>query len=166
MANFAFIDSQNVHLAVRDQGWSLDWPEFRRYLKDKHGVIRAFVFIGYVEEKKSLYAALQSVGFITIFKPTLKIRKNGKVSIKGNVDAELVLHAMIEYQYYEKAVIVTGDGDFHCLVAYLKQQGKLERLLVPNRKQFSSLLRGFMPSITFMNDLQRHLQKVQTKRPP
>jgi uncharacterized LabA/DUF88 family protein len=44
---------------------------------------------------------------------------------------------MINYQKYDKAVIITGDGDFHCLVKYLKNQGKLMRLLVPNRRKCS-----------------------------
>lgn len=46
---------------------------------------------------------------------------------KGNVDAELVLQAMIDYRDYERAVIVTSDGDFACLVRYLYEEGKLER---------------------------------------
>jgi uncharacterized LabA/DUF88 family protein len=46
--------------------------------------------------------------------PFLVQYKNGK--IRGNDDAELVLHAMIDIQNYEKAVIVSGDGDFHCLI--------------------------------------------------
>lgn len=48
---------------------------------------------------------------------------------KGNVDAELVLQAMIDYRDYERAVIVTSDGDFACLVRYLYEEGKLERVL-------------------------------------
>jgi len=55
---------------------------------------------------------------------------------KGNVDAELVMHAMIEYPNYEKAVIVTGDGDYYCLVDYLRKNGKLLRLIVPNRYKY------------------------------
>ncbi len=90
-----------------------------------------------------------------IFKPTLKL-SNGK--IKGNIDAELVLHAMIEYSNYDKAVIVSGDGDFHCLVEYLKKQNKLEKLIVPNRHEFSSLLRKFTPDMAFMNDLRGKLE--------
>ena len=43
--NYAFIDSQNLNLAVKDQGWSLDFKRFREYLKDKYGVIKAFLFI-------------------------------------------------------------------------------------------------------------------------
>ena len=153
--NYAFIDSQNLNLAIRDQGWSLDFGRFRRYLSDKYGVVKAFLFIGYVPTNQMLYTALQEQGYILIFKPTL-VLKNGK--IKGNVDAELVLHAMIEYPNYNKAVIVSGDGDFHCLIKYLKGKGKLKKLIIPNRSKFSSLLREFMSNdVDFMNNLKDKL---------
>lgn len=44
--NFAFIDSQNLNLGVRSLGWQLDFALFRRYLKEKYGVSKAFVFLG------------------------------------------------------------------------------------------------------------------------
>jgi len=59
---------------------------------------------------------------------------------------------------YDKAVIVTGDGDFHCLIEYLRKQNKLERLIVPNRYKFSSLLRKFALDMVFMNDLKGKLE--------
>jgi len=63
---------------------------------------------------------------------------------KGNIDAELVLYAAaIEYQQYHKAVIVSGDGDFYCLYEFLDQRNKLLRIIIPNRKSESSLLRKF-----------------------
>ncbi len=153
--NYAFIDSQNLNLAIRDQGWALDFKRFRRYLEDKYSVTKAFIFIGYLPTNESLYTALQKYGYILIFKPTLKLA-DGKV--KGNIDAELVLHTMIEYLNYEQAVIVTGDGDFHCLVEYLEKQGKLKKLIVPNRHAFSSLLRKFSRDMAFMNDLRGKLE--------
>jgi hypothetical protein len=52
--NYAFIDSQNVNLAIRAQGWILDFRTFRRYLADKYRVTKAFLFIGYVPENRSL----------------------------------------------------------------------------------------------------------------
>ena len=94
-------------------------------------------------------------GYIIIFKPTLYL-KDGRV--KGNVDAELVLHAMIEYPNYSKAIIVSGDGDFYCLIEYLKKQNKLAKLVVPNRSKYSSLLRKFMSEIVFMNNLKGKLE--------
>lgn len=98
---------------------------------------------------------MQKYGYILIFKPTLQL-PDGRV--KGNIDAELVLHAMIEYPNYEKALIVTGDGDFHCLVDHLKRQGKLLKLMIPNKFKFSSLLKQWMPDIVFMNDLKGKLE--------
>ncbi|MEW6087988.1 MAG: NYN domain-containing protein [bacterium] len=78
--------------------------------------------------------------------------------VKGNVDAELVLHTMVEYPNYDKAVIVSGDGDFYCLTEYLIKQDKLLKLIVPNKGQFSSLLRKFMHKIDFMNNLKEKLE--------
>jgi len=89
-----------------------------------------------------------------VFKPTLTL-PDGKV--KGNVDAELVLHTMIEYPNYNKALIVTGDGDFYCLIDYLIKHDKLLKLMIPNRMEFSSLFRKLMRYIVFMNDLEKKL---------
>jgi uncharacterized LabA/DUF88 family protein len=116
-----------------------------------------------VEGNNSLYIALQEAGFICIFKPTLEY-KDG--TTKGNCDAELVLHSMIEYPNYNQAVIVTGDGDFHCLADYLLGKGKLATILIPNRDKFSALLKFkiFRPYLRFMNDLQNKLE-YKKKRP-
>ena len=153
--NYAFIDSQNLNLAIREQDWRLNFKRFRKYLQDKYSVIKAFIFIGYINTNQDLYTSLQKDGYILIFKPTLYL-PDGKV--KGNIDAELVLHTMIEYPNYDKAVIVTGDGDFYCLIDHLKKHDKLEKLIIPNRDKFSSLLRKFGTDINFMNDLKNKLE--------
>jgi len=76
--------------------------------------------------------------YVCVFKPTLQL-KDGK--IKGNVDVELVLHTMIQFNNFDKAVIVSGDGDFYCLIEYLIKESKLEKLLVPNESKCSVLLK-------------------------
>lgn len=153
--NYAFIDGQNLNLSIQHLGWKLDFRRFRVFLRDKYGVEKALLFIGYVAKNENLYKALQEDGYILIFKPTL-VLPNGKV--KGNVDAELVLHTMVEYKNYAKAVIVTGDGDFFCLIEYLKKNNKLQKLVVPNKNKYSSLLRGYAEDIKFMNDLKERLE--------
>jgi uncharacterized LabA/DUF88 family protein len=153
--NFAFIDSQNVNLAIRDQGWTLDFARLRKYLKDKYSIEKAFLFIGYIATNQTLYTALQEDGFILVFKPTLSL-PSGKP--KGNVDAELVLHTMIEYPNFEKAMIISGDGDFYCLIEYLKRQNKLLKVMIPNQYKYSSLLRKFNNDIIFMNNLKGKLE--------
>ena len=136
--NYAFIDGQNLNLGVQELGWKLDYRRFRIYLKEKYRVIKAYYFIGYVEGMNDLYSSLQTAGYILIFKPTLR-RTDGRV--KGNCDAELVLQSMIDYKKYDQAVIVSGDGDFACLVKYLNERNKLKNLLVPNREKYFALLK-------------------------
>ena len=161
----AFVDSQNVNLAIQDAGWELDFARFRVYLKDKYKVSKAFLFIGYVPGNEALYTDLQNAGYIVIFKPTLWKWENGKiVVIKGNVDAELVLHAMIEYKNYDKAIIISGDGDFHCLIEYLEKQEKLGRVIIPNQKKYSRLLWKFRKHIDYMNNLKSKLKKGVAQR--
>ncbi|MFA9262759.1 MAG: NYN domain-containing protein [Undibacterium sp.] len=154
--NFAFIDSQNLNLSVKRLGWRLDYARFRVYLREKYGVSKAYMFIGFMEEQSSLYRSLQEKGYILIFKPTLR-HKDG--TIKGNCDAELVLQAMIDYHSYQKAVVVTGDGDFHCLIRYLIDKEKLEQLLIPDQAHYSALLKRF-PSgfLAFISQLRTKLE--------
>jgi len=160
---YAFIDSQNLNLGVRSQGWSLDFSRFRQYLTDKYKVEKAFLFIGYVPGNESLYTDLQHAGYICIFKSTLEHRVGKKVVIKGNVDAELVLHSMIEYPAYDQAIIVSGDGDFRCLVEHLHNEGKLFKLIVPNHK-YSSLLREFAKYIVSIQLIKNKVGKKVVKK--
>src|SRR5690606_24829088 len=115
-----------------------DHGRFRVYLREKYNVQKAYIFIGFLPENAQLYAALQEAGFVCIFRPTL-VYKDG--TTKGNCDAELVLQAMIDFEDYDKAVIVSGDGDFQCLAKYLHEHDKLEALLIPNQHKFSALLK-------------------------
>lgn len=97
-----------------------------------------------------------------VFKPTMEYRIDGKVVVKGNVDAELVLHAMIHFSTYDKAIIVSGDGDFHCLIEYLEQHSKLLRLMTPNSK-YSGLLRKFNSFVVRIDQLRSNFEIKKTK---
>ena len=156
---YAFIDSQNLNLGTSKniyrnkkltyRGWKLDFKKFRIYLRDKFRVEKAFLFIGYIKQNENLYRRLKRFGYELIFKPTVKDNQ-GKP--KGNVDAELVLYsAAIEYENYDKAVIVSGDGDFYCLHEFLDKNKKLLRIIIPNEKSESSLLKPFQQYKTFVN---------------
>jgi uncharacterized LabA/DUF88 family protein len=136
--NFAFIDSQNVYKGIRGLGWSINWRRFRVYLKEKYAVTTAYLFIGFMPEHTDIYDELQLAGFLLKFKPVLP---NGKDGVKGNVDADLVLQAMIDYPSYDQAIIVSSDGDFYSLARYLYENRKLGAVLSPHVKTCSSLLR-------------------------
>jgi uncharacterized LabA/DUF88 family protein len=159
--NYAFIDSQNLNLGIKHLGWRLDFKRFRVYLKEKYHAEKAYLFIGYLPENQNLYRALQEYGYILVFKPVLKA-PDGR--IKGNCDAELVLQAMIDYADYDQAIIVTSDGDFHCLVDYLKGKAKLRVVLSPSIDNCSRLLRkAAEDKVVYMDNLKYKLELRKTK---
>lgn len=67
---YAFIDSQNLNLGVQSLGWDLHFGKFRLYLKNKYGVSKAFLFIGYLAKYAPMYASLRKMGYELIYKPT------------------------------------------------------------------------------------------------
>ncbi len=154
---YAFIDSQNLNLGVKSQGWILDFTRFRVFLKEKYKISKAFLFLGFIPENRLLYEKLQKDGYKIIFKPVLR-SKNKKIKVKGNIDAELVLHTMIEFPNYDKAIIVSGDGDFYCLAEYLDKKNKLKKIIVPNKK-YSSLLRKYSNYIVNIDLMKGKLKK-------
>lgn len=163
---YAFIDSQNLNLGVRSQGWKLDYKKFRLYLKNKYNVEQAFMFIGLVDNNQGLYTDLQQAGFTLVFKPTVRYLQDGKQTVKGNVDAELVLWAAARvYGEYDRAIIVSGDGDFNCLHEYLAEKGKLLHIIVPN-KTYSKLLKKFNRFIVRFDLLRGKLEYRNKKSQP
>ena len=87
-----------------------------------------------------------------------------KPATKGNVDAELVLYAMKELPKYDKAIIVSGDGDFYCIVEYLAEQGKLLHLMAPNWK-YSSLLKPYEQYVVRVDEFKRQLAYKSFRKP-
>jgi uncharacterized LabA/DUF88 family protein len=66
---------------------------------------------------------------------------------------------MIEYPNYDKVIIVSGDGDFHCLIEYLERQGKLLHVIVPNSRKYSALLRKFQKYFVYLDNLSKKLAR-------
>lgn len=160
---YAFIDGQNLRMGVRSEGWELDYRKFRLYLTNKYKVSRAYLFIGLVPGNESMYRHFQEMGYILVFKPTMPVRKGQRTIVKGNIDAELVLHASaITFDQYDKAVIVSNDGDFYCLIDFLVKENKLLKLLAPNA-HYSSLLRQYDSYIVQLDKLRHSLEYKKTR---
>lgn len=150
--NYAFIDAQNLHRGIKALGWNLDWKRFRVYLNEKYGIDIAYIFIGYIPENIELYTKLQEAGYVLIYKPVI-FNADGRA--KGNVDADLVLKVMREYDNFNKALIITSDGDFYSLVQYLYETQKLEIIMSPYKKTCSVLLKkSAKEKIIYMNNLE------------
>lgn len=156
--NYAYIDSQNLNLGIQSLGWKLDYKRYRVYLREKYHIEVAYFFIGYIPENQDLYDSLQKAGYILKFKPVLP-DKDGKH--KGNVDADIVLQAVIDCyeKKFDQALIVTSDGDFYSLVKFLYKNGRLLHVMSPYIKTCSSLLKKTARErIIFMDNLREKLE--------
>ncbi|MEK7658329.1 MAG: NYN domain-containing protein [Patescibacteria group bacterium] len=159
--NFAYIDSQNLNLGVKSMGWNLDFKRFRIYLKEKYGVSKAYIFIGFVPGNQNLYNALQEYGYVLVFKPVIL---GDDKEPKGNIDADLVLKAMIDLHenIFDKAVIITSDGDFYSLVEYFYEKNKFKTVISPNRKKCSSILRkSGKEKMIYLDNLKQKLEYIR-----
>ena len=132
--NYAFIDNENVNISVQKQGWKIDRGKLLAWLQEDFSVTKTYMFMGYIEKYTPMYTFFEELGYTLIFKP---VNPNPRGPNKGNVDAELVLQAMIDKDVYDQAVILTGDGDFACLVRHLREEHKLARVIVPNESRYA-----------------------------
>ena len=154
----------------------MNWAKFRQWLTDEYGVTKAYMFIGYVPEFEAMYEQLHQQGYAIVLKPTFDMTRpqpeeqvgdteeHEKKPVKGNIDAELVLWAMKDFAAYDKAIVVSGDGDFYCLVEYLDEQKKLLKLLAPTRK-YSSLYNKFEQYVERLDMHRRDLEYRDRRRP-
>ncbi|KKQ78460.1 MAG: hypothetical protein UT02_C0066G0008 [Parcubacteria group bacterium GW2011_GWC2_38_7] len=156
--NFAYIDGANLDQALRNSlGWKLDYKRFRIWLLEKYGVQKAFIFIGFIPRYQYLYNYLECSGFILVYKEVVFNRQG---IAKGNCDAELVLQSVIDFfeQRFEKAIIVSSDGDYACLANYLLSKSKLEVIISPAiQRRCSILLRRVTRKIVYLDDKKQIL---------
>ena len=154
----------------------MNWRKFREFLADRYGVTKAFMFIGYMPENEDLYEKMHEAGYSVVLKqiydmtrPRPEENSSGKDDykkpVKGNVDADLVLWAMKEIPNYDKAIIVSGDGDFHSLIEHLVQRNKLLKVLTPTG-HYSSLFHQFKDYIERIDEHRRELAYYDKKRRP
>ncbi len=162
--NYAFIDEQNLYLGLKSLGWDMDYSRFRVHLAETYGVSRAFVFFGYVATNEGMYKRLRTCGYELIFK---EVSRDHTGTVKGNVDVLLTLHALLRFREYEKAVLISSDGDFAPLVQYWVVQKKLRAVIAVQRRRCSYLLRkaagGYLDYLESLDD-EGLLEK--TKRRP
>jgi uncharacterized LabA/DUF88 family protein len=158
MKNVAYIDASNLKFGVAQSNWKMDYKSFRSWLRDKFQIEKAVLFMGLMPEHSMLYNYLQSIGFEIIFRPTLT---NKKGETKGNVDGELILE--IAKNHYEQGlnqvVFVSGDGDYYCIVEFLKSKNVSISIISPNQKYLSLLLKRTGVPIVILDDMKDKLQK-------
>lgn len=161
-----YIDGNNLYRGAKVLGFDIDYKKFRGWLRQKYNPANVYIFIGLVPSRVKFYEYLQECGYVLIFKQTISIRE----TFKGNCDAELVLKAVSDFytKTLDKCILVSGDGDFGCLVEFLKNNSAFSHLIAPDKNRCSFLLRNKNIEITFLNEHYHKFsdQSVQKEKAP
>lgn len=163
--NFVYINGANLHKGITGFGWKIDYKRFRIWLSEKYNIKNAYIFIGLIPKYKDLYKYLQECGFTLIFK---EVVYDGDGKPKGNCDADLVLQIAIDVyeNRFDKAIIVSSDGDYASTIKFLKERNKLKVILSPHDQNLCSILiKRINVPIVYLNDKRSILQRVKEKAP-
>ena len=157
-----YIDGANLHQGMKSKDSSLDYEKFYKYLANKYHPEVIYIFIGKMEKHKFLYNFLKECGYKIIFKETYQ---NQAGEIKGNVDAEIVLTTVQEFyeKNYNCGVLVSGDGDFSCLIDFWKNKKITPKILAPKKKNCSYFLKNKNVSLTFLDDKRLNPKIIKPK---
>lgn len=126
---FAFIDASNIIYGAKDSGWFIDQKKLFGYLKNKYKISKAFFYYGKdsgnLKQTKFLEKLAQ-------FGYTLRVKeiKRFGTKTKANCDVDLTMDTLLLLKNYEKAIFLTGDGDFLPLFEYLRVKGKKEITII------------------------------------
>lgn len=155
----AYIDGANLEKSLSN----IDYQRLHTYLSDKHKVDKVYIFLGYLESQSKHYKLLKKAGYKIIFKEAVRLR-NGKT--KANVDAELILQAAQDY--YEdkttKAILISGDGDFTCLIDFWGKKRIKTHILPPEENSCSNLIKNRKVKITYL-DQPKVYSQIKISKP-
>ncbi len=150
--NHAYIDAANLDKGTARLGWRVDYRKLYTWLYDKFDIKRAYIFMGYMPQYDRLYDKIRNAGFLLKYK---EVTAGSNGQIKGNCDSDLVLRASrdVYESVFDKAILVSSDGDFSGLVKYFAEIGKMSSVVSPNSK-CSVLLMNTGAKITYLNDVR------------
>lgn len=172
MNNYAFIDGINLHLTYENLDWKLDYRKLRIFLEKRHNVRIAYYFLGRIRSNWKLYEDLEAYGYELKLRDVSRTTTDeegcpycGKcikpelIKIKCDCDADLTLKVIDDINDYNKAIIITSDGDFDNLVRRLIQLNKLKLVLAPCKAGCSKLLKNAsLGRISFLDEFKDDLK--------
>lgn len=125
-----FIDAGNLAYMAKAMGFQIDFKKFRSFFMTRD---TRLVYAGYFtavremdghRELQPLIDWLQDHGYNVIQKPTKEYARNdGSIKVKGNMDMEMAVGMIAMYEFVDRIVLVTGDGDFKPVVEYIQNRG-------------------------------------------
>lgn len=159
-----FIDGANMFYAQRKMGWHIDYKKVYDFYANQAQVYNAFYYTSVTNPPdpgmEGFLRALTGMGY-TVRRKTVKEitdQESGQIIRKANLDIEIVIDMLTTADLYDRAALITGDGDFERAVEYLRGRGKrIEGLGV--RAMAAYDLVNAMDQYLYLEDYRNDMEK-------
>lgn len=124
VTTYAFIDASNIIYGAAKHGWRMDFAKLSKYLKNRFEVKRVLYYAGVDHtniKQLKFYEKLQHFNIELRLVP-VKTFSDGRK--KADVDARMTFEMMRYFSEFDRAVVLTGDGDYYWVLEYLIEQKK------------------------------------------
>ncbi len=169
-----FIDGANLYATSKALGFDIDYKRLLTYFRSKGQLIRALYYTALIEDQE--YSSIRPLidwldynGYSMVTKPTKEFTDaSGRRKIKGNMDIELAVDAMLLAEELDHIVLFSGDGDFRSLVAALQQKGKRVSVVSTLQTQPAMIadeLRRQADQFIDISDMEASIGRDQSGRP-
>ena len=160
---YAFVDAANV--IYRGNGpndWKIDLRKLLGYLKERFGASAVFYYGG-IDRKNDAQCGINRKmakwGYLLRLNPVKYFQnEQGKLYRKADVDSRMTFEIMQKLPQYDRAIVLTGDGDFYWVLEYLLQQKDRVWLVANPRKTAKELKKLFGANFANLDSLRSQLE--------
>ena len=165
---YAFVDAANIiYRDVELHPWKIDLKKLIKYLRERFGVSKVLYFGGIDDRNATqirLHEKMKTWGYELHLNPIKRfMNEQGKWYIKADVDSHMTFEMMRLFRQYDRAIILTGDGDFYWVLKYLLENKGFVWLLASHRKTAKELKRLFGHRFINFDDSRQSLEYISNK---
>ena len=154
-----FIDGSNLFYAALQLGIEINYTKLLRYLTGNSKLLRCFFYTGIDptnDKQQSFLLWMRRHGYRVVTKELTQLSDGSK---KVDLNVEIAVDMMTLVEYYDTAVLVSGDGDLAYAVNAVGYQGaRIEVLSL--RSMTSDSLINYADYYLDLSDIKQHIQKL------
>ncbi len=165
---YAFVDAANVIYRNSDvHPWKIDLRKLHKYLKERFGVERVLYYGGIDNRNQTqvrIYKKMEEWGYELRLNPVKHfVNERGEWYTKADVDSRMTFEMMRFLPDYDRAIVLTGDGDFYWVLEFLLQTKEQVRLIASPKKTAKELKKLFGYRFSSLDDTRKWLAFEQSE---
>jgi uncharacterized LabA/DUF88 family protein len=171
------IDGANLFASTKSLGYHMDWKKLKEFFID-HGcpIVRANYYTAIrdtrnTEEQDSIIPLIDYLafnGWKVVTKPVMEyMSRDGISTLKGNVDVQIAVDAIVLSDRIDHLILGSGDGDFVYLVDALHRKGlevTIVSTIVTQPPMCSTALRREADHFYDLSDLKKYCERSEKRR--